>query len=309
MSGSALVCASGIGDGLLMMIVAHHLKKKGLSPTIFHDKANALSPLFPSHTFKAHQPIESLKHFDLILVENDHSKRAWDLFRKREESALPQIKFLFPTQSPLFKKGDILFNPKVPIATNLAHACTTLFQSDFSKANDLSLPSSAIHKKYPKRVVIHPTSNDRKRNWMPASFLKLSKLLTEKGFDPIFCVAPHERHQWEKRVQNLPVFASLKEIAHYIYESHFFIGNDSGLGHLASNLGIETVTISGNPKRVRMWRPDWAYGKVVTLPYPLPNFKGINFPLRENYWPYFISSKKVFNTFTELAYESGCRLF
>ena len=66
----------------------------------------------------------------------------------------------------------------------------------------------------------------------------------------------------------------------------------------------ETLTISGNPKRVRLWRPDWGHGKVVTIPFPLPNFKGINFRIRENHWQNFVPVSRVFKSFLELADES-----
>lgn len=307
MTRSALVCASGIGDGLLMMIVAHHLKKLGMHPTIFHDHAETLKGLFENHTFQTHIPIEELEAFDTVIVENDNSKRAWDLFRLRDQGKMGHVRFIFPTKSSNFKEGDFLFNPELPVATNLSAACAALLGSRPSKENDLTLPQGE-HGKYPKRVVIHPTSNDPKRNWRKEQFLELANLLENEGFEPVFIVSPDEREEWETLNVTLPSFPTLKEVAAYTYESGYLIGNDSGLGHLASNLGVTTLTISGNPKRVRLWRPDWAYGTVVTLPFPLPNFKGINFRMRENHWQSFISVNKVFKAFMELTHESCCRL-
>ena len=307
MTRSALLCASGIGDGLLMMIVAHHLKKCRLNPTIFHDRAEDLSLLFEDHTFKGHVPIEELENYDTVIVENDNSKRAWDLFRLRDQGKMGHVRFIFPTPSKNFKEGDFLFDSTLPVATNLANACATLLGSPHSKENDLTLPNGE-HQKYSKRVVIHPTSNDPKRNWGKGQFLELANLLEMEGYSPVFCVSPGERMEWEKLGIELPLFANLKELAAYIYESGFLIGNDSGLGHLASNLGIETLTISGNPKRVRLWRPNWSPGKVVTIPFPLPNFKGMNFQIRENYWQKFIPVKRTFKAFMELTYESRSHL-
>ncbi|MCB1109963.1 MAG: glycosyltransferase family 9 protein [Chlamydiia bacterium] len=310
MTRSALLCASGIGDGLLMMIVAHHLKKRGLSPTVFHDSAEALAPLFEEHTFQKHVPPEVLESYDHVIVENDHSKRAWDLFRLRDQGKMQHVRFIFPTASSKFKEGDYLFDPKLPVATNLSAACAFLLGSPPSKENDLTLPEGE-HGKFSKRVVIHPTSNDPKRNWKKRQFLELAKRLQKEGYQPVFCVSPSERKDWECLDIDLPSFPSLKELAAYIYESGYLIGNDSGLGHLASNLGITTLTISGNPKRVRLWRPDWALGKVVTLPFPLPNFKGIHFRMRENCWQAFIPVSRVFKAFMELTDEdeSCSRLF
>lgn len=308
MTRSALLCASGIGDGILMMIVAHHLKKCGLNPTVFHDGAKDLSLLFEKHTFKRHVPLEELESYDTVIVENDNSKRAWDLFRLRDQGKMGHVRFIFPTPSKNFKEGDFLFDSTLPVATNLAIACTALLGSSHSKENDLSLPQGK-YQKHSKRVVIHPTSRDPKRNWRKKQFLELAKLLETEGYSPVFCVSPSERIEWKELGIKLPLFASLKELSAYIYESGFLIGNDSGLGHLASRLGIETLTISGNPKRVRLWRPDWSYGKVVTIPFPLPNFKGINFRVRENHWQKFIPVRKTFKAFMELTRESRSHLF
>ena len=104
MTRSALLCASGIGDGLLMMIVAHHLRKCRLNPTVFHDGAENLSLLFEEHTFKSHVPLEELESYDTVIVENDNSKRAWDLFRLRDQGKMGQVRFIFPTPSKNFKE-------------------------------------------------------------------------------------------------------------------------------------------------------------------------------------------------------------
>lgn len=305
---AAVICASGIGDGLLMMIAAHQLEKGGYEVTVFHDQKNSLSSLFKTSQFELHPPYDSLekrvREFDLLLVENDHSKRAYALFSFRDEKKLKNIIFFFPTPSKKKRDCDFLFNPKLPVASNIVKGCEkALYLKHVTKENGLSLPKEGSYRKYSNRIVIHPTSNDKKRNWRASQFLRLAKKLMQEGFSTAFALSPEEREEWlfvEKEGAFLPSFKSLAEVAHYIYESGTFIGNDSGLGHLASNLKIPTLTISGNPKRVRLWRPDWFIGEVVTLPFPLPNFKGIHLPLRENFWQYFISVRRTLNAFHQL---------
>lgn len=309
MKPAAILCASGIGDGLLMMIGAHHLKQAGFHPTIYHDAANILSLLFEEETFLPHVPLddleETLNNYDRVLIENDNSTRAWYLFGLRKKGKLKNLTFFFPTPSKNQEEEDILFDPKSPVATNLSMACAKTLKTTPSKENSLTINPEKTFKKYPKRIVIHPTSNDPKRNWKQSQFLSLAKKLEQEGYTVSFCVGPHERKDWEPIEKiDLPNFKNLREVKDYIYESGFLIGNDSGLGHLASNLGIPTLTISGNPKRVRLWRPDWTLGKVVTLPFPLPNFKGINFRMRENVWQSFVPVARVFKRFKELADES-----
>lgn len=313
MKTAALLCATGIGDGLLMMIGAHHLKLAGYTPTIFHDAAEDLSLLFESHTFAPHVSLkdleENLNKYDRVIVENDNSTRAWHLFKLREKGKLKHVNFFFPVPSKNMKKGDFLFNPKIPVASNLSDACQKILGTQKTKENGLTLPHDKIFNKYPKRVIIHPTSKNPKKNWKKKQFLSLAKKLEAEGFFVAFCVSPIERKEWEKiNGIFLLKFNSFKDVKNYIYESGFLIGNDSGLGHLASNLGIPTLTISGNPKQICLWRPDWAQGKVTTIPFPLPNFKGINFRIRENFWQNFISVSRVYQTFIELVHESSSHL-
>lgn len=310
MKRAAVLCASGIGDGLLMMIAAHNLKKKGYIVTIFHNANEALSPLFAHAHFSPYPPLEhltsTLKPFDRVLAQNDNSERSWHLFKDRE--TLPQLSFFFPTSSSQIQEKDYLFDPCFPVATNLAKGCEKLLGTLPSKDNALPVPEGKTHRKYPKRIVIHPTSNDPKRNWSPLQFLRLSQLLEHSGYTLSFCVAPYERKSWE-HLQNVPKFQSLQEVASYIYESGYLIGNDSGLGHLASNLNIPTLTISGNLKRVRLWRPDWCLGEIITPLIPLPNFKGIRLRIRENFWQNFISVRRTLKAFHHLVkkYETNSK--
>ena len=73
------------------------------------------------------------------------------------------------------------------------------------------------------------------------------------------------------------------------------IGNDSGVGHLASCLGIPTLTICRSQMAANFWRPGWSKGAVITPPAWVPNLKGLR--LRDQHWQKFISVKKVYKTF------------
>ena len=313
MKKGAILCASGIGDGLLMMIGAHHLRLRGYEPVLFHNAAEELSLLFEGQTFLPHPPLKNLKStlhdYERVIVENDHSERAWHLFNLREKGLLTHLTFLFPTPSKQIRGGDFLFDSKLPVASNIARGCQKILQTPYTKDNELTIPQGKTFRKHSTRVVIHPMSNDPKRNWKKRQFLTLADKLKRKGFFPTFCMSPAEKQEWEGiEGVDLPTFANLREVKEFIYESGFFIGNDSGLGHLASNLGIPTLTISGNPKRVRLWRPDWSLGKIATLPFPLPNFKGVHFPFRDNFWQNFVSVRQVYQRFMELAHECCCHL-
>ena len=66
-------------------------------------------------------------------------------------------------------------------------------------------------------------------------------------------------------------------------------------GHLASNLHIPTVTIADKSERMKLWRPGWLEGSVITLNNSIPSWKFF-----EKNWQYFISSARVLKAFDAL---------
>ena len=85
----------------------------------------------------------------------------------------------------------------------------------------------------------------------------------------------------------LPTFATLDLLARFIYESGYLIGNDSGLGHLASALGVPVLTFCRRKTWANMWAPSFQQGVVLTPSSLIPNISG--FRLRDRYWKKFIS--------------------
>ena len=289
-----VLAASGLGDGLLMQIAAHQF-----GGTLFTNQASALKPLFPN---VAPWP-KTFDEFDLLIIENDNSARCWDLMKNRKR--LCRTRFIFPTLNPRIEvtKDDFVCHRKLSMAENIANACGLWLGQEPSKDNGIVLPDPHRKGIAKRRVVIHPTSRDPKRNWSKNSFEALAKALSWRGFFPCFVVGKEERAAW-KWVMDLgfalPEFQDLNELATFMYEAGYFIGNDSGLGHLASNLGLPTLTISGNPKRVKLWRPGFSFNQLATLSFPLPNFKGIGLRMRDHFWQPFVSLSKVLKTFEKL---------
>lgn len=280
--------ASGIGDGLLMMIVAHHAKLNGFDVTV---SRHPVESLFPDIAF-------SDKDAEIQIVQNDNSKRCWDLLRNRPNGT----RFFFPRPSKAATADDFIFSPKKTMVQNIAYATKQLLGADVDGSNGLCQNKHQVGGK----VFIHPTSMNPKKNWRAKSFITLAEMI-QPDFDVYFCVSPREYPAWEwiKALGfKLPHFASLTELKEGMSQASYLIGNDSGLGHLASNLGIPTLSIGSKSSHMRLWRPGWAKNLTVTPPIILPNFKGIHLGLRDKYWADTITPERVYKGFVQLCKKS-----
>ncbi len=315
MKTAAVLPALGIGDALLMMIASHRLAQSGYCVTTFHDNLHELSPWFPNQSFSKKPAeenlISDLKDFDLIIAENDNSPRIKQLLAAYGQHNLRSLSIFYPTYS-LSKHGDAnhldqIFNPDRPMAENIGIAIGSLLNStDTCKENGITPPSHLKHRSHPCRIIIHPTSREPWKNWTRPQFLKLAKKLKRRGYDPQFCVSPHEREDWKCVIAigcGLPEFPSLADLAAFIYESGFHIGNDSLLGHLASNLNIPTLIIANDEKRMRLWRPGWHPGKILLPPQWLPNPRFLRW--KKERWQLLVPVRSALKAFDQLAQTSS----
>ncbi|MBI2743685.1 MAG: hypothetical protein HYX48_07190 [Chlamydiales bacterium] len=295
---SALVLPSrGIGDGLLMMIASQALYLAGYRVTTVHPALLELKEWFPNHNFAKEIP-SSLEEWDLIIAENDNSPKIQNLKSEREKSRLP-ISIFYPTY--LEKKHGALhaldqsFDPSSSFAENASRAISKLLQKErASKDNGIRPPHHLTHRHYHERILIHPMSSSPQKNWTKERYIALACSLKKRGVSPVFIVSPEERSSWlevESAGFPLPHFSTLSSLAEFTYESHALIGNDSLMGHLASNLGLPTTILADDPKRMQLWRPDWTPSTVITPPSWIPNPKWLR--LRKNRWQQFISVSRA----------------
>jgi heptosyltransferase-3 len=304
---AAVICSDGMGDGLLMMIASHRLFSKGYHVTTYTDSLLELKTWFPHHQFQKRPSLLALKEvltpYDLIILQNDNSDRAFAIIDLYKRGKLKNLSVFYshysPSKHPHLTSWDRVFDRSLPMADNISCSIATVLQSKhISKNNGIVPPKELIHRKYKKRILIHPTSTVPHRTWHPHKFLKVAKTLQNQGFEITFCVSPKERKEWIPLIDGkflLPEFPTLTELASYIYESDFLIGNESGTGHLASNLQLPTLIIASCNKQMDLWRPGWLLGSVVTPPRFTPNLKGCR--LRTNKWQHFIPPKRVLSTF------------
>lgn len=305
----AILSAKGIGDALLMMISAYQFKQHGYTATFYHEKASLIAPLFPSILIKEYPPlpdiIHELKKYEIVILENDHSEIACSLLEKRIDGLMEHLIGFFPKNSKYYLPCDFLFDISQSMVTNIAIATKDLLGLPCTKTdNGICISCNHIYRRYPRRVLLHPTSANPIKNWTLKQFKKLADQLIKIGFDPVFIMSIEEKKQLKEELANYKIstFEQLQEMGNYIYESGFFIGNDSGFGHLASNMSIPTITICASPRQIKLWRPNWYMGKVISPIIPLPNFKGIGWNFRERYWQRFVTVCYVMKVFIKLSY-------
>lgn len=298
----AIFSCLGLGDGLISLVLAQNLSLNGCQATVFHPFLSSLQSWFPGiklADFSTFEEIESqLPSYKSFYVFYERSKRMHALISYCEAN-FRTLRILNPIATercnyPYWEEGK--FNGTRPFVENLVTFCKEeLCLSEATKSNGITPPSHLQHRLHPKRIVFHPTSSKLEKNWLIDCYILLAKQLAQLGYEPVFILSKEERERYA--VQS-PFFASLHEIASFIYESGYMIGNDSGIGHLASCLGLPTVTICRNMRTALFWRPSWTRGRVITPPKWLPNCKGMR--LRDRFWQKWISVNQVLQTFLQL---------
>ena len=118
-------------------------------------------------------------------------------------------------------------------------------------------------------VVLHPGAGGRRKRWSPQGFAALADRLTGLGFataitsgpadeDAVRAVLADLRLARPRILAGLPLDRLARVIAH----AALFVGNDSGITHLAAMLDVPTVAIFG-PFDPAYWAPLGAQVAVV----------------------------------------------
>lgn len=300
MKKAIIIPAKTIGDALIFMILANHLKNLGFEVTIGHDKILGLKEWFSKYRFKKY--FDDFSEYDHILYQHDNANAQY-INELKEKYNHKKFTLIYSTYKQSkhgqLSEFDIALSHEKPIAQSLASSCQKFFNfPETSLDTGIEIPKNLIFKKYPKRILIHPSSSDKNKCWTKKKYVKLAKILKNSGFHPAICVSPDERKEWLS-VHNmnidLPLFNDLNDFASYMYESSYLIGNDSFAAHLASLLNIDHIVIAKDKKLLEFWQPGWKKTNLIFPFLPLPNFK--HFRLREKHFQKFISVGKVLNIF------------
>lgn len=283
----AFVMSPRLGDCLLSMIVTHNLRRNGFKVTAFSNFLTAMRTYFPEEDIQPHpDPAvrqNLLNSFDLLIYMADYNVTG-------DVKSHPRLVIL---------DDYALYHRPISMVEIQLAVCREIFNlADIVRTNGLAPRAGLAFRKHTQRVAIHPGGSSRYKRWPAKRFIALAQQLKHQGYHPVFVIAATEKEKfcWIME-QGLAYVAepSLERLPEFLYESGWFIGNDSGIGHLASNLGIPTLTLLGRQSVRRRWRPGWAPGKAL-----LPRTPLLLRRWKIRYWRYFISVSRVMRTFNEM---------
>ncbi len=283
----AVVMAPRLGDSLLMMTMAQNLAAAGRQVSVFGNYIHMLRDWFPGFEIKRDLPEGEaqavLSGFDCVVQMHDDWPHALQSFQTSY--------FYYDMHVEITGRGFV-----------------KLFQiRDFCR-DELGLPEAGIdngmrpldparHRHHANRVVLHPTSTGEQRCWAPQHFKELGLRLKAEGFEPNYIVSPQERADWLWLLDHdlsLPDCGPMTGVASFIHASGWFIGNESGIGHLSSNLGVPTLSLTGRPTRTKAWQPSWTTSRIV-YPSFIPGGRW-----RDRFWRNWLSPRSVMSAFHQL---------
>ena len=131
----------------------------------------------------------------------------------------------------------------------------------------LSLPQQDSRLKEAERpiIAIHPGSGGARKCWPVIAFAEVIERLWQHDDAVLLFAGPadHERLTQLQHTLSFPpeqemfqvvVDVPLLAVAHLLQQCQGYLGNDSGITHLAAMLGVPTVAIFG-PSDPAIWRP------------------------------------------------------
>lgn len=150
----------------------------------------------------------------------------------------------------------------------------------------MALPEKKAHT--PSSIAIHPGSGSRNKNWPIDRFVEIAQRLTEAGHHVHFLTGDAEREYIDDVDKQLASFSRhhqlpLVDVANHLAHATAYIGNDSGISHLAAATGSPSLVLFG-PSDARLWAPRGRHVKI--LPSPTPAISTLE---TEHVWPEIIA--------------------
>ena len=162
--------------------------------------------------------------------------------------------------SPIVKRGHA-----VPFLLEPLQALA-IYETDLVPELDLSGEARAAARNRlraeglkQRPVAVHPGSGGAAKKWPADRFLEIARRLRGRGRDVVAILGEADRAEavlLAREMPELPVLANLPlvELAAALSECGAFLGNDSGITHLAAAVGLPVVALFG-PSDAETWAP------------------------------------------------------
>ncbi len=145
------------------------------------------------------------------------------------------------------------------------------FTSPFSRTEANTHLDPQMNTQY---IAIHPGSGGAQKCWPTAYFAQLIKALWQRDLPVLLLAGPADVERLADLLSQLPsppfapllrtlVDAPLRIVAQQIEHCRGYVGNDSGITHLASLLAVPTIALFG-PSDPAIWHP---YGTTTRVLY------------------------------------------
>ena len=170
--------------------------------------------------------------------------------------------------SPIIKRG-----PAVPFLLEPLQALA-IYETDGTPALDFPAALRARGRARlqalglrGRPMAVHPGSGSPTKNWPAARFVEILRRLQAAGRETVAVLGEAdvaEAAVLARELPEMPVLAglTLTELAATLAECGAFLGNDSGIAHLAAAVGLPTTAIFG-PSDADVWAPRGRGGVTV----------------------------------------------
>ena len=252
-----------LGDLILTLPVFQTFRKNGYKITVagrrdyveFLKKLNCIDSFLPldgTIFLELFSPeikidIDFLKGFDFILSYTHQN----EIFSKNLKKIADCRKIVFhPIQNDKLNMHitDYLISP---------------IKKFFSEIE--TVPYIQINNKNEEYFLIHPGSGSKYKNWPVENFLTVFRHFSKNNKVLILLGEGEENqiHFWKRNVaiEDLIILPNFDKLIEIFQNTRIYLGNDSGITHLAGAFGIKTFAIFG-PTSPLIWGPR---GKIVKI--------------------------------------------
>jgi heptosyltransferase-3 len=239
----------GIGDSILGFPALEHLAKDA------ELEVWARSEVLPLVHFAAAHSIESTG-IGLLGIKPAEPEL---IVRLRE---FDEIYTWYGSNREDFREALSALHAKVKFLTALPPD-ETVHAADFF-ARQVGAPTPAIptlraNPKPNRLILIHPFSGSARKNWSLDNFLLLQRWLENTGRSVQFVVAPNQHMAGARTIPNLA------ELSNLLAGGSLYIGNDTGITHLAAASGANTLALFG-PTNPEVWAPRGPRVQILSAP-------------------------------------------